>query len=72
MTNKDDVQIQAVLRHQNSKAHHSVPKEAEEYLAEARTGTEHQILQQAHHQSRNHRQMQNVPYQARNYGTHLC
>ena len=29
MTNKDDVQIQAVLRHQNSKALHSVPKEAE-------------------------------------------
>ena len=25
MTNKDDVQIQAVLRHQNSKALHSVP-----------------------------------------------
>ena len=32
MTNKDDVQIQAVLRHQNSKALHSVPKEAEKYL----------------------------------------
>ena len=29
MTNKDDVQIQAVIRHQNSKALHSVPKEAE-------------------------------------------
>ena len=29
MTNKGDVQIQAVLRHQNSKALHSVPKEAE-------------------------------------------
>ena len=27
MTNKDDVQIQAVLRHQNSKAIHSVSKE---------------------------------------------
>ena len=27
MTNKDDVQIQAVLRHQNSKTLHSVPKE---------------------------------------------
>ena len=37
MTNKDDVQIQAVLRHQNSKALHSVPKEAEKYLAEAGT-----------------------------------
>ena len=37
MTNKDDVQIQAVLRHQNSKALHSVPKEAEKYLTE--TGT---------------------------------
>ena len=35
MTNKDDVQIQAVLRHQNSKALHSVPKEAEKYLTEA-------------------------------------
>ena len=29
MTNKDDVQIQALLRDQNSKALHSVPKEAE-------------------------------------------
>ena len=37
MTNKDDVQIQAVLRHQNSKALHSVPKEAEKYLREAGT-----------------------------------
>ena len=37
MSNKDDVQIQAVLRHQNSKALHSVPKEAEKYLAEAGT-----------------------------------
>ena len=37
MTNKDDVQIQAVLRHQNSKALHSVPKEAEKYLAKAGT-----------------------------------
>ena len=37
MTNKDDVQVQAVLRHQNSKALHSVPKEAEKYLAEAGT-----------------------------------
>ena len=27
MTNKNDVQIQAVLRHQNSKAFHSVPKD---------------------------------------------
>ena len=34
MTNKDDVQIQAVLRHQNSKAFYSVPKEAEKYLTE--------------------------------------
>ena len=32
MTNKDDVQIQGVLRNQNSKALHSVPKEAEKYL----------------------------------------
>ena len=37
MTNKDDVQKQAVLRHQNSKALHSVPKEAEKYLTEAGT-----------------------------------
>ena len=37
MTNKDYVKIQAVLRHQNSKALHSVPKEAEEHLAEAGT-----------------------------------
>ena len=37
MTNKDDVKIKAVLRHQNSKALHSVPKEAEKYLTEAGT-----------------------------------
>ena len=37
MTNKDDVQIQAILRHQNSKALHSVTKEAEKYLTEAGT-----------------------------------
>ena len=37
ITNKDDVQIQAVLRHQKSKALHSVPKEAEKYLTEAGT-----------------------------------
>ena len=37
MTKKDDVQIEAVLRHQNSKALHSVPKEAEKYLTEAGT-----------------------------------
>ena len=37
ITNKDDVQIQAVLRHQNCKALHSVPKEAEKYLTEAGT-----------------------------------
>ena len=41
MTNKDEVQIQAVLRHQNSKALHSVPKEAEKYLTEA--GTTHDM-----------------------------
>ena len=35
MTNKDDVQIKAVLRHQNLKPLHSVPKEAEKYLTEA-------------------------------------
>ena len=40
MTNKDDVQIQAVLQHQNSKALHSLPKEAEKYLTEAGT-TDH-------------------------------
>ena len=37
MTIKDDEQIQAFLRHQNSKALHSVPKEAEKYLMEAGT-----------------------------------
>ena len=37
MTNKDDVQIQAVLRHKNFKALHSVLKEAEKYQAEAGT-----------------------------------
>ena len=37
MTNKDDVQMQADLRHQNSKVLHSVPKEAEKYLHEAGT-----------------------------------
>ena len=35
MTNKDDVLIQAVLRHQNSKVLHSVPKEDKKYLTEA-------------------------------------
>ena len=37
MTNKDGVKIKAVLRLQNSKALHSVPKEAEKYLTEAGT-----------------------------------
>ena len=32
MTNKDDVMIQAVLRHHNSKTLHSVPKEAKKNL----------------------------------------
>ena len=41
MTNKDDVLIQAVLRHQNSKALYSVHKEVEKYLTEA--GTTHDI-----------------------------
>ena len=41
MTNKDDVQIQAVLRHQNSKALYSVPKKAEKYLTES--GTTHDM-----------------------------
>ena len=37
MTNKDDIQTQAVLRQKKSKALHSVPKEAEKYLTEAGT-----------------------------------
>ena len=37
MTNKDGVQIQCVPRHQNSKALHTVPKEAVKYLVEAGT-----------------------------------
>ena len=37
MMNKEDPQIQAVLRHQTAKALHSIPKEAETYLTE--TGT---------------------------------
>ena len=37
MTNKDDFQKHAVLRQQNSKALHSVPKEAEKYMTEAGT-----------------------------------
>ena len=37
MTNEDDVQIQAGLRHQISKSLHSVLKEAEKYLTEAGT-----------------------------------
>ena len=35
--NKEDPQIQAVLRHHTAKALHSIPKEAEAYLTEART-----------------------------------
>ena len=35
MTNKDDVQIHAVLRQQNYMALHSVPKETKKYLTEA-------------------------------------
>ena len=35
MTSKNDPQIQAVLRHHNSKALHSVTKEAAKYLSEA-------------------------------------
>ena len=34
---KDDIQIKAPLRHQNSKALYSIPKEAEKYLAEVGT-----------------------------------
>ena len=37
MTGKNDPQIQAVLRHHNSKALYSVPKEAAKYLNEAST-----------------------------------
>ena len=37
MMNKEDSQIQAVLRHQTAKALHSIPKEAEAYLIEAGT-----------------------------------
>ena len=37
MMNKEDSQIQAVLRHHTSKALHSIPKEAEAYLTEAGT-----------------------------------
>ena len=37
MVNKEDPQIQAVLRHQTAKALHSIPKEAEAYLTEAGT-----------------------------------
>ena len=37
MMNKEDPQIQAVLRHQTAKALHSIPKEAETYLTEAGT-----------------------------------
>ena len=37
MTDKDDIHSQGVLKHQKSKALHSVPKEAETYLNEAGT-----------------------------------
>ena len=37
MMNKEDSQIQAVLRHQTSRVLHSIPKEAEVYLTEAGT-----------------------------------
>ena len=37
MMNKEDSQIQAVLRHYTGKAGHSIPKEAEVYLTEAET-----------------------------------
>ena len=37
MTGKNDPQIQAMLRHHNSKVLHSVPKEAAKYLNEAGT-----------------------------------
>ena len=37
MMTKNDPQIQAVLRHHNFKALHSVPNEADKYLTEAGT-----------------------------------
>ena len=37
MMNKEDFQIQAVLRHHTGSALHSIPKEAEAYLTEAGT-----------------------------------
>ena len=37
MTNKDDIHIHTLLRHQNSKTLHSVPKEVEKYMTEAGT-----------------------------------
>ena len=37
ITNKDNIQMQVILRCQNSKALYSVPKEAEKYLHEAGT-----------------------------------
>ena len=37
MMNKEDSQIQTILRHHTGKALHSIPKEAEAYLTEAGT-----------------------------------
>ena len=37
MTNKNDIQVQVILKHQNSKDFHSITKEAETYLNEAAT-----------------------------------
>ena len=34
---KDDIQFKALIKHQRSKALHSVPKETERYLSEAAT-----------------------------------
>ena len=44
MMNKEDPQIKAVLRHQNAKAFHSIPKEAEAYLTEAGTKISLQMI----------------------------
>ena len=50
--------------------HIGLKGETEGLITSRGSGTEHQILQQTHHQARNHRQMQNVAYPARNCGTH--
>ena len=44
MVNKEDSQIQAVLKHHTGKALHSIPKEAEAYLTEAGTKISLQMI----------------------------